>query len=104
MSKKSIGALEVVIGFVILIVVAIVVIFIFKTYVGREVAVIGEKLDSLGDCDCDGVPNFLDKCPCIPGLEGAELTGCLGDRPVPCTSAQIKQCKENPKALCQPKP
>lgn len=65
-NKKGISSLGVIVGIIIIMIVAVVLIFVFKKYFGQEVDVVSEQLDSLKDEDGDNVRNFLDKCPYIP--------------------------------------
>jgi len=107
MNKKAIEmTVSTIAVFILVIIVLAVLIFIFKSQFVKETDIIGEKIDSLGDCDCDGVANFLDKCPCIPFTEGAEnpeLSGCpSGQGPAPCNKEQCEQAKTS-SPLCAPK-
>ena len=101
MKKAQAMAARTIIVFIILLVVLVVMIFIFRTYIGKQSAIIGEQIESFGDCDCDGASNFLDKCPCIPFEEGyesqssgcpqgTESTKCSKDE---CETAKLLYCK-----------
>lgn len=97
MNKKSITAMQVVIAAIILVVVAVVIIFIFRTYISKEASIVGEQISSLGDCDCDDVRNFMDKCPCIPAGDNPseEHDGCpKGTNPTKCAAELEKECAE----------
>ena len=96
-SKKAVElATNTIIVFAIVLIVLIVVITIFTRYMSQETEVIGNQIDSLGDCDCDGVANFLDKCPCIPGEDKAELDGCrVNDKDeIKCSKTECDKAKE----------
>ena len=86
-NKKAVEMVPaIIITFVILLIVLAVMIFIFRTYIGKETAVIEEQLTSFGDADGDGVRNFLDKCPCTSfeeGKESEEYTGCPAGKTPP---------------------
>ncbi|MEM3126917.1 MAG: hypothetical protein QW331_02525, partial [Candidatus Woesearchaeota archaeon] len=63
-----------------------------------------QTTQTIDDFDNDGVRNRYDKCPCVPGLEEADLPGCLMDqaKPIPYTSeqaAKVREGKENPCGL-----
>lgn len=96
-TKAQAMAARTIIIFIILLVVLVVMIFIFRTYIGKQTRIIGDQIESFGDCDDDGVANFLDKCPCIPFEEGYESqsSGCpQGTGPTKCTDSQIAECKK----------
>jgi prepilin-type N-terminal cleavage/methylation domain-containing protein len=107
--KKGFSALEIVVAIIILLVVAVVILFIFRNYFGKEAIVIEEQLDTFGDCDCDGVRNLIDKCPCIKQGDSPSLEheGCpTGKSPTPCQQSELEECnKKEPKgkiaALCK---
>ena len=101
MKKKSLSALTVIAGAALLLIVFVVILLIFRTYIGRESGIIGEQIDSLGDCDCDDVRNFLDKCPCDIAEEGSKLTGCPASalEPIPCNKERCEATKLS-SALC----
>jgi prepilin-type N-terminal cleavage/methylation domain-containing protein len=109
--KKGFSALEIVVAIIILLVVAVVLLFVFRNYFGKETEVIGEQISSLGDCDCDGVRNFLDKCPCIAvtaGNENPKLDGCpAGQGAVTCSKTECETAMNgtstgNIKTVCKP--
>ena len=88
-----------IIVFVILLVVLTVMIFIFRNYIGKETDIINEQISSFEDCDCDGISNFLDKCPCDPFKEGDEsekYTVCpSGKDPTPCNKQECENAKSS---------
>jgi hypothetical protein len=83
--------------FALVLIVFVVMVFIFRTQIGKEADIIGEQLDSFGDCDDDGIRNFLDKCPCDKfeeGNENPEANGCPAGTPATeCNENEIKACK-----------
>lgn len=94
MKRKGITAMQVIVTAVILIVVAVVVLFIFRTYIGKQAGIVGEQISSLGDCDGDGVRNFMDKCPCDNAGPNPsdKYTGCpLGMEPNKCEPGECKE-------------
>ena len=49
---------------VLLLVVLFVIVFVFRTYFGKEVEIAGEHISSMeADTDCDGIVDVADKCP-----------------------------------------
>ena len=103
MNKKAIElATNTIVILALLLIVLITMIWVFQTYLKKETSIIGEQIDSLGDCDCDKVRNFLDKCPCEPAEEGAELAGCpvAAKQPISCNK---EQCEAAQKQYCAKK-
>jgi len=98
-NKKAFELPQYVVGFAIAMIVLVVVVFIFRSGIGKEKDILEEQIDSFGDCDKDGVQNFLDKCPCIAfeeGNENLDARGCPAGTPATkCTEEQITACKEN---------
>jgi len=97
-NKKAMEKLpSLLVGFGIAMVVLIVMIFIFRSGIGKEKAILEEKLASFEDCDCDGIQNFLDKCPCIEfeeGNENPEASGCpAGKKATPCAKGECTKAK-----------
>ncbi len=63
-------------AFVIAFVVMVIMLSWFKGAGEKGLGSVDAGLDSLGDCDNDGIPNFYDKCPYTYGVDGAEFKGC----------------------------
>lgn len=84
MDKKAQGLpLNTIIIAIIVVIVAVVLIFVFRTYIGKEAEFVGSQLSSLGDCDCDGAANFIDDCdfdPNIQKLEEGQTCGGSGTK------------------------
>ncbi len=79
MKKKGVTmSMTLIVTIVILLIVAVSVLFIFRTYFGRQTDVIEEQLDGFEDEDGDGVRNFLDRCPYIPAGDNPheQYDGC----------------------------
>jgi len=96
--KKAIEIVpSTIVVFAIIIIVFIILIAVFSKYFAKEAGTVGEQLDSLGDCDKDGVANFLDKCPCLAFKEGEQsdkYAGCPNNtEPKKCTDEEIKTCQ-----------
>ena len=97
MKRKSMSALGVIITAIILVIVAVVVIFIFRNLILQEADVVRVQISEFGDCDDDGVKNFIDKCPCIEAGQNPskENDGCpAGTSATKCTDAQEEACKK----------
>lgn len=63
-------------AFVIAFVVMVIILSWFKGAGEKGFGSVDAGLDSLGDCDNDGVANFYDKCDYHFGAEGAAFKGC----------------------------
>ena len=97
MNKKAIElTTSTIVVFALLLIVLVTMIWIFQTYIGKETDIIGEQIESLEDCDCDDVRNFMDKCPCIPGQEDGcpEGQGASKCSKQECNSAKAQFCNE----------
>lgn len=94
---KGIGTIA---GFVLVIIIVMLILVWFKGAGDQGFEVIGDQIDTLGDCDGDGAANMFDKCPCdaIGNEEHHNLTGCpishSGNSPGNCSTVQKKTCKE----------
>ncbi|MBW3014936.1 hypothetical protein KY330_00780 [Candidatus Woesearchaeota archaeon] len=92
----------------IVILVGVIVIFIFRSYINKQTGAIDTQLASLGDCDCDGIANMFDECKCEKG--SAEFKGCtkdpsqMKDDEKKCKLTSLDQCPENkfPGNKCPP--
>jgi len=88
--KKSQGnTFWIIIAAIIALVVVVLVIWWFRGGGGKAFGEVEKKIDSLGDCDKDGIANMFDKCPCtaVGGEENPEAEGCpLGTPANPETS------------------
>jgi len=73
---------EVIVWAIILIVVAVILIYVFKNTLGRQEGAINTQIDSAKDSDGDGVPNVFDKC-------------CRTDKDYPGSSVDASGCVTN---------
>ncbi len=74
MKRAQVEPMQIIILFIILAIVAGILIFVFTGQLSKEKNITSENINKLGDDDKDNVPNFLDKCPNVPG--SAEFEGC----------------------------
>jgi len=90
--KKGMLPLQLVVLIIILLVALAVVIVWFTGTFRKQAGVIGTELNKLYDCDCDGIRNMLDKCPCI---YAETENGCPeGQSAAGCSQEQIKTCNK----------
>jgi Sec-independent protein translocase protein TatA len=78
--KKAMSQVWWVISAAVIAIIALIVIVVWFTDAGRELATgLGETIDNLDDYDSDGLTNLLDKCPCD---DDPELTSdkCLTNK------------------------
>ena len=100
--KKGMTWEQILLAVIALVVVVLVVLW-FRGGGEKAFGQVGEKIDSLGDCDEDGVANMFDKCPCIPviGEENPNAPGCPKEiAPTPCTKPQTENCNKCGKLKC----
>ena len=78
MKKAQVDPLKIIIAFIVLLIAAGVLIFIFTTQLGKEKGIVEKQIVGLEDTDDDGVANFIDKCPNTPPNEKAQVDtlGC----------------------------
>jgi len=94
---KGIGTIA---GFVLVIIIVMLIIVWFKGAGDQGFEVIGDQIDTLGDCDSDGAANMFDKCPCDPigNEEHPELKGCpkshSGESGRDCNEGECDQLEE----------
>ena len=91
--SQSMG-LRVLIVALLLIITAILLIAAFTGFFKKEMEEIGDKVNSLGDNDCDGVANIFDKC-CETSKGNWDLVGANGCAP----DEERKKCKGS-KKMC----
>lgn len=73
--RADVEPMSVIVGFIILLVAAGIIIFIFKTQTGKLANSTNQQITGLQqDSDKDGVADVFDKCPNQPGLP--EFQGC----------------------------
>ena len=90
--KKGMLPMQLVVVIIILLIALAIITVWFTGTFRKETKVVGGELNKLYDCDCDGVRNMFDKCPCEP----AETEdGCPpGMAPKPCTQEEIETCNK----------
>ena len=76
MHKKGMAMWEVLIWAIILIIVAVLLIYIFRGLLTDESKIIGDQVSSTGDCDNDFVPNAFDVCCETPSGSKVNTKGC----------------------------
>jgi hypothetical protein len=81
----------IIVGAIIALLMVIFILLWFKGSGTKAYGNIESTLDSLGDCDEDGVSNMFDKCPCITSgnTEDPENRGCPNDK------AGARKCEAN---------
>ncbi len=85
MGKKGAMSWEYIAGAVIVIVVLLVVGMIVSNAANKGGEQLEDKIKGTGDEDKDGVPNFLDKCPCDNGVGEKWPDGKEGECPKKCS-------------------
>ena len=81
MQKRGMAVWEVLIWAIILMVVALILIYVFKGSLDKERTVIEGQIDGARDFDGDFVPDAFDQCKTIPGTC---KNGCLPDKEGKC--------------------
>lgn len=78
MNKKGMMMWEIIVGVIILLVVAGIVIFLFKNLSGEQGSVISDNIATTkADFDKDGIKDAIDRCIEIPPTgESVDWTGC----------------------------
>jgi len=82
MNKKgqNVSPMKLIVGFVLLAFVFGLYLYFFTETFGQQASGIKQKAkESTGDFDRDFVPDLVDKCPCIDGLQ--QYNGCTSDSP-----------------------
>lgn len=69
-NKKGAIEIEKVVAAALILLVLVVLIMVFSKLFGKEAKTAEGHIDNLGnDCDCDGTPNLIDKCPYDPDVQ-----------------------------------
>jgi len=90
--KAEVDPLHVVVGAAILLIVLVVSIIIFTKFYGDQTGIARCEIANLKlDCDCDGIKNSIDKCPCI----GENTEDCQ-------KKDHIDKCMNSEKCVCDP--
>ncbi len=88
--KGEVETMHVVVGAIILLIVFTVSVIIYTQYYGKETGIAKCHIANLQeDCDCDGIANAVDTCPCPNGNVGdkcALLTTCFDSSKCECTT------------------
>ena len=68
-NKKAmdVSPMNLIVGAAILLIVLVVVIAMFSNLFSKQAGQVEQNIDLVGDTDKDGIPNIIDKCPCICG-------------------------------------
>lgn len=70
--KRKKGAIEMekIVAAALVLIVLVVLIMVFSKLFGKESRTTESKIDDINaDCDCDGTPNIVDKCPYDPDVQ-----------------------------------
>lgn len=99
-SKKGMDKMWWIVGTALLVIIVVAIILsFFNESGGKAFDVVGDNIDSLGDCDEDQVANMFDKCPCdkIGNEENPDLEGCPKSitNATDCTTTEEESCKDN---------
>ncbi|HLC74913.1 MAG TPA: hypothetical protein VJH88_03590 [Candidatus Nanoarchaeia archaeon] len=76
MNNKGMVIWEVLIWAIILVIVAVLLIYMFRGSLSEENKIITQQIDGSRDTDGDLVPNVFDKCPDKPTTERVAADGC----------------------------
>lgn len=69
-NKKAAIEMEKIVAAALVLIVLVVLIMVFSKLFGKEANATSAKIDDLtADCDCDGTPNAVDKCPYDPDVQ-----------------------------------
>jgi hypothetical protein len=89
--RGEVETMHVVVGAVILLLVMTVSVIIYTQYYGKTTNVAKCHIENLNqDCDCDGVPNAVDTCPC------GDTLGSNGKCKI------LTDCYDSAKCVCSP--
>jgi len=87
---------EVLIWAIILMVVALILIYVFKSSLNKEKDIIEGQIGGAEDCDNDFVPNAFDKCNSTPKGLSVSANGCALNGGKPDTSLGESETKSCP--------